>query len=368
MRMWSEMSSAQILEWSAMNISRHHPLLWTWHNPPSSNKRRNQIPVYYLKNCSRMILRFSSWNGRARTASSWRSSSLSPSPNPTWIWIVHKRTPPRNFTMTKLSTEPSHWTTPPPKTCRVRTPPHESRWSSWWHLAPSFIFFLSLTSWFFWIFIHYFVATEVRQDKKRAKRMRERKKRALSRKERHLLDNFTSDCRPKQFDDFLPLNKLWNGYIRDYLGPNASVQDAPARLVKADFHGAMISGMKTSLFFICNLIISDRFDVASQWCKRLVPASSDWTVSFFKKRWTHLRLLHLRIKKKVRPSPSRWAVMCDSYDLFPEMLRYTVIPKQKVHFAIKVGGNVFTIYGDHFCFRSGERSARKFKYKPFVAL
>jgi len=161
---------------------------------------------------------------------------------------------------------------------------------------------------------------EVRQDKKRAKRMRERKKRALSRKERHLLDNFTSDCRPKQFDDFLPLNKLWNGYIRDYLGPNASVQDAPARLVKADFHGAMISVVQAacpSLVGLNGLVLQE-------------------TMNTF---------------KIITPSHQE-----------------KVIPKQKVHFAIKVGGNVFTIYGDHFCFRSGERSARKFKYKPFVAL
>lgn len=45
-----------------------------------------------------------------------------------------------------------------------------------------------------------------------------------------------------------------------------------------------------------------------------------------------------------------------------------VVPKIRSQFSINIGSQIFTIYGDHFCFRSGDRTVRKYKYKPFTTL
>lgn len=46
----------------------------------------------------------------------------------------------------------------------------------------------------------------------------------------------------------------------------------------------------------------------------------------------------------------------------------SVIPKANSVFTFELGGFEFTIHGSHFCFRSSERSARRFKPKATTDL
>ena len=49
-------------------------------------------------------------------------------------------------------------------------------------------------------------------------------------------------------------------------------------------------------------------------------------------------------------------------------LYFAVIPKANSVFTFELGGFEFTIHGNHFRYRSCERSARKFKRKPTTDL
>merc|ERR1711974_103415 len=89
---------------------------------------------------------------------------------------------------------------------------------------------------------------DTKDDHKTKKRIRVRKRKVMSRSERKKLDTI-SDKKAKsseKFDDFADLHLLWKSYILDYLGPNTSAHNAPGRLVKADFHGALFTVTQAS--------------------------------------------------------------------------------------------------------------------------
>ena len=50
------------------------------------------------------------------------------------------------------------------------------------------------------------------------------------------------------------------------------------------------------------------------------------------------------------------------------ILLLLAIPKGRTVFTFTVMGHKFTLYGQNMLFRAGDRSARKFKDKPFVDL
>jgi hypothetical protein len=53
---------------------------------------------------------------------------------------------------------------------------------------------------------------------------------------------------------------------------------------------------------------------------------------------------------------------------FPLTELISVIPKAGSVFTTQIGQRQVTIYGDHFCYRTYDRSARKFKPKPTIEL
>jgi hypothetical protein len=66
-------------------------------------------------------------------------------------------------------------------------------------------------------------------------------KRITSREKRQLgLYTIPEHCH--RYDLFLPLHQLWLGYIDELLGNNASPLVHSQKLIKADYHGAIMSG------------------------------------------------------------------------------------------------------------------------------
>lgn len=45
-----------------------------------------------------------------------------------------------------------------------------------------------------------------------------------------------------------------------------------------------------------------------------------------------------------------------------------VIPKANNVFTVQIRQSVFTVHGNHFCFRASQRSNKKFKPKPTIDL
>uniref|UniRef100_A0A8C4N1V3 POP4 homolog, ribonuclease P/MRP subunit n=1 Tax=Equus asinus asinus TaxID=83772 RepID=A0A8C4N1V3_EQUAS len=80
---------------------------------------------------------------------------------------------------------------------------------------------------------------------RRKRKEKKRKSRGLSARQRRALRLF--DIKPEQqrYSLFLPLHELWKQYIRDLcngLKPDTQPQLIQAKLLKADLHGAIVSG------------------------------------------------------------------------------------------------------------------------------
>lgn len=68
------------------------------------------------------------------------------------------------------------------------------------------------------------------------------------------------------YSDFTPLNKLWLQYMKDVIGSEKCVKNTFPRLVKADFHGALFSGItqffsyfKTVIYYSFTLFMCDKY-------------------------------------------------------------------------------------------------------------
>lgn len=94
-----------------------------------------------------------------------------------------------------------------------------------------------------------FWKTEAKDENKIKKRMKARKKKVMSRKDRKKLqlEEDKNNTISKNYEEYQPLHDLWESYINDFLGDNCSKNNAPARMVKADFHGALITGKNCTI-------------------------------------------------------------------------------------------------------------------------
>jgi ribonuclease P protein subunit POP4 len=78
----------------------------------------------------------------------------------------------------------------------------------------------------------------------RKKRAKSKIKRITSREKRSLgLYTIPKHCH--RYDLFLPLHQLWLGYIDELLTSNASPLVHSQKLIKADYHGAILTGALT---------------------------------------------------------------------------------------------------------------------------
>ncbi|XP_068430135.1 ribonuclease P protein subunit p29 [Clinocottus analis] len=150
---------------------------------------------------------------------------------------------------------------------------------------------------------------------KRAKGLNARQKRAMK--------IFHIKPEHQRYELFLPLHELWRQYIIDLcngLKPSCSPQFVQQKLLKADFHGAILTVIRSK-------------------CPSHVG-----TTGILVQEFKHI------------------------FKIITKEDRLKVIPKRNSVFAVEVNGFVSHIYGSRFEQRASERSAKKFKTRGTIDL
>ncbi|KAM4744703.1 ribonuclease P protein subunit p29 [Anableps anableps] len=127
----------------------------------------------------------------------------------------------------------------------------------------------------------------------------------------------------QRYELFLPLHKLWRQYIMDLCGglkPTVNPQFVQQKLLKADFHGAIITVVRSK-------------------CPSYVG-----TTGILMQEFKHV------------------------FKIITEEDKVKVIPKRNSVFAVEIDSFVSHIYGNKFELRASERSAKKFKVKGTIDL
>lgn len=154
-----------------------------------------------------------------------------------------------------------------------------------------------------------------KKSSKKAKGLNARQKRAMK--------IFQIKPEHQRYKLFLPLHELWRQYIIDLCGglkPTSSPQFVQQKLLKADFHGAIISVVRSK-------------------CPSYVG-----TTGILVQEFKHV------------------------FKIITKEDRLKVIPKRNSVFAVEINGFVSHIYGSKFEQRASERSAKKFKVRGTIDL
>uniref|UniRef100_A0A8C4RUZ0 Ribonuclease P protein subunit p29 n=1 Tax=Erpetoichthys calabaricus TaxID=27687 RepID=A0A8C4RUZ0_ERPCA len=154
------------------------------------------------------------------------------------------------------------------------------------------------------------------------KTQKKKKSKGLSAKQKREMKLF--HLKPEQQRSvFLPLNELWKQYIRDLcngLSPESNPQMIQSKLLKADFHGAIVTVTKSK-------------------CPSYVGTTG----------------IILQETKHV-------------FRIVTQHDRLKVIPKRNSVFTVEIDGFITHVYGSKFQLKSSERSAKKFKLKGTIDL
>ncbi|XP_057696124.1 ribonuclease P protein subunit p29-like isoform X1 [Corythoichthys intestinalis] len=127
----------------------------------------------------------------------------------------------------------------------------------------------------------------------------------------------------QRYELFLPLHELWKQYIIHLcngLNPTSSPQSVQKKLVKADFHGAIIIVVRSK-------------------CPSYVG-----TTGIVIQEFKHV------------------------FKIMTKQDRVKVIPKRNSVFEVEINGFSSYIYGNKFEYRASERSAKKFKISGSIDL
>eukprot|EP00128_Syssomonas_multiformis_P000253 Colp12_sorted_trinity150504_noHs@20595 len=145
---------------------------------------------------------------------------------------------------------------------------------------------------------------------------------AMNSKEKRESQVFKLSKDNQKYEIYEPLRQLWLQYMKTALGlpGSANPKTCGERLLKADLHG-------------CNVTVT------RSKCPSYVG-------------------LHGTILQETE----------QTFNIITKEDRLLCIPKANSIFTFAIEGLVFTLHGNHFCFRSGERAARKFKPKPTIDL
>ncbi|XP_072527589.1 ribonuclease P protein subunit p29 [Salminus brasiliensis] len=149
------------------------------------------------------------------------------------------------------------------------------------------------------------------------------KAKGLNAKERRELKVFQLKPEHQKYELFLPLHELWKQYITDLcngLKPGSNPQTIQQKLLKADFHGAVLSVVRSK-------------------CPSYVG-----TTGILVQELKHV------------------------FKIITKEDRLKTIPKRNSVFSVEVGDFITHIYGSKFELRSSERSAKKFKVKGTIDL
>ncbi|CAG5125641.1 unnamed protein product [Candidula unifasciata] len=138
-------------------------------------------------------------------------------------------------------------------------------------------------------------------------------------KQRHL--KFSADLR---YETYLPLNAMWTKYMEELLHfsslTEASLSNAAQKMMKADLHGSFLTVKRSK-------------------CPSFIGVQG--------------------------------IVLQETRNLFVLVTPYNSvkrIPKANSVFCVVLHNHVFTIYGNQFTVKPGERAAKKFKSKPSIDL
>ncbi|XP_050925384.1 ribonuclease P protein subunit p29 isoform X1 [Lates calcarifer] len=156
---------------------------------------------------------------------------------------------------------------------------------------------------------------KTRRNSKKAKGLNARQKRAMK--------IFQIKPEHQRYELFLPLHELWRQYIIDLcngLKPTCSPQSVQQKLLKADFHGAIITVLRSK-------------------CPSYVG-----TTGILVQEFKHV------------------------FKIITKEDRLKVIPKRNSVFTVEINGFISHIYGSKFEQRAGERSAKRFKVRGTLDL
>ncbi|XP_043101523.1 ribonuclease P protein subunit p29 [Puntigrus tetrazona] len=159
--------------------------------------------------------------------------------------------------------------------------------------------------------------------KRKKKKGKKRKAKGLSAKERRQLKIHQLRPEHQKYELFLPLHELWKQYIADLcngLKPGSNPQMIQQKLLKADFHGAVLTVVRSK-------------------CPSYVGLTG---------------ILVQELKHV--------------FKIITKEDKLKVIPKRNSVFSVELDDFVTHIYGSKFELRSSERSAKKFKVKGTIDL
>ncbi|XP_029904079.1 ribonuclease P protein subunit p29 [Myripristis murdjan] len=158
---------------------------------------------------------------------------------------------------------------------------------------------------------------------KKKKSQNSKKARGLNARQKREMKVFQIKPEHQRYELFLPLHNLWRQYIIDLcngLKPSSNPQLVQQKLLKADFHGAIITVVRSK-------------------CPSYVG-----TTGILVQEFKHV------------------------FKIITKEDRLKVIPKRNSVFAVEINGFVSYIYGSKFEQRASERSAKKFKVKGTIDL
>ncbi|XP_074515429.1 ribonuclease P protein subunit p29 [Sebastes fasciatus] len=150
-----------------------------------------------------------------------------------------------------------------------------------------------------------------------------KKAKGLNARQKRAMKVFQIKPEHQRYELFLPLHELWRQYVIDLCGglkPTSNPQFVQQKLLKADFHGAIISVVRSK-------------------CPSYVG-----TTGILVQEFKHV------------------------FKIITKEDKLKVIPKRNSVFAVEINGFVSHIYGSKFEQRASERSAKKFKVKGTIDL
>ncbi|KAI5088824.1 ribonuclease P protein subunit p29, partial [Silurus meridionalis] len=159
--------------------------------------------------------------------------------------------------------------------------------------------------------------------RERKRRGKKTKAKGLNAKDIRTMRVFELKPEHQKYDLFLPLHELWKQYITELcngLRPDSNLQVMQQKLLKADFHGAIITVVRSK-------------------CPSYVGSTGILVQE----------LKHI-------------------FKIITQENRLKIIPKKNSVFSVEMGDFVTYIYGSKFELRSSERSAKKFKTKGTIDL
>lgn len=164
------------------------------------------------------------------------------------------------------------------------------------------------------------------------------------------------------YEDFIPLNLLWQNYIQDAsAGIDLNVKNATQlsqRLVKIDLHGAFLTVTRSkvpSLIGTSGIILYE-----SQETFKIITLTNKCVT--LPKRGSIFLIQNRPLLKQASPAHEVLRELTESSDRQGETKSNSSASQGNTQ--VKVSSSfhlAMTIYGDHFAYRSFDRAVRKFK-------